>query len=369
MVFRLVSQPQQYSGVHLQSGWDDLPLELLSKVAGGQDDLKAMTLVSKTWRTGYEDSVTRICLDMPRVEGLPLLPRFGRVHTLTLTGNLTNTGLWALRNSGVKALDLSGCSGVNEGLLDTLAGSLLESLALHGGEETGIGLGALRDLPTLNSITLTRVFYEGDSEDYIFPKLNNLPSLAKLHFSVESAGCDYGYIFEQIVDAVQGLPMRDLKLTGTSACDVLLEFDYFKGMSLTNLEVRYCHFIWDEDLIYLRGMPLTSLALWGVDWEDDDDDDKCWLSESGLNVLIGMPLTSLTLSRFSARPGCLEALRGLPLTSLSMAFEEDKQVSDAMAEIFFTLPLTKLELDNCMLTDNARARLHALPLESLRITD
>lgn len=358
--------------MELQSGWDDLPLELLSKVAGGRDALKAMTLVSKTWRVGFEDSVNTIRREiMPiRLQGLPPLPKSNRVHTVVLTGDLSKIGIWALRDSGVKALDLTGCTGVDGELLDTLAGALLESLALRGGEKTVAGLGALRDLPSLNSIMLALDFDDDDSEDFDsehckFPNLSSLTSLAKLHLSVESLDYSVGNRFDSVVEAVQGLPMRDLKLTGVSECDVLSSFVGFKEMPLTNLEVRFCHFIIDEDLENLRGLPLTTLALWG----DDDEDFECSLSDSGLDVLRGMPLTSLKMSVFFAKPDCFEALRGLPLANLSMSFVSDVEVSDAMAEIFLSLPLTELELDKCVLTDNARARLHALPLKSLRITD
>lgn len=314
-------------------GWDDLPLELLSKVAGGSDALKAMTLVSKTWRVGFEDSVKRIRHEiMPiRGEGLPLLPKFGCVHTLVLTGNASNIGFGALHGSRVKSLDLSSCIGVDAGLLATLSGASLESLTLCGGEETVAGLGGLRDLPMLEAITLTVPIVDGEpgrGSDHKFPSLGSLTSLTKLHLSTQSTErypCfdSSFYPFDSVVEAVQGLPMRDLKLTGFSHYDTLdgSSFSYLKGMPLTNLEVRLCHWVTDEHLENLQGMPLTNLALCGVEWYDDVDQDEnrqCRLSMSGLDVFKSMPLTSLIVSGFYAEPGCFEALMALPVTDLNI---------------------------------------------------
>lgn len=365
--------------MEVQSGWGDLPLELLSKVAGGRDALKAMIGVSKTWRAGYEDSVILIRQDVSRVDGLPLLPRFGRVHTSTLF----DISLWPLRNSGVKNLDISGCIGVNSEYLSSLGGAVLESLTLRGGEEIVTGLKALRDLPKLEAIMLTVLIvdrkYFDEEAKHSFPSLESLTSLTKLHLKIESnLGPHTYYPFSLAVQAVQGLAIRDLKFTGASDFDHLegSSFEYLKGLPLTNLEVSLCHYVIDKDLENLREMPLTSLALWGVRWDGDAEDELCEVSDVGLNVFIGMPLTSLFVSGFYVKPpGCLEALQGLPLTSLTMSLsslEEDIQgkypVSDAEAEILSSLPLTELCLHYCIMSDNGRARLEALPLDLLCIT-
>lgn len=339
-------------------------------MAGGKDALKAMVGVSKTWRAGYEDSVSRICQELPRIEGLPLLPRFNNhVNTLTLTYNLSNFGLWALRGSGIRTLDISGCAGIDARVLATLAGALLESLALRMAEENVAGLETLQNLPNLNSLTLRVVCPDCDMEDERFPSLCKLTSLTKFYLSNEGGGEKMSspscYPFDQAMKAVQELPIRDLSfdvigydynyLSGRS-------FEYLRGLPLTNLELHGCHQVNDEGLENLRGLPLTSLALWGKHYNMDDRSE---LSESGLNFSVVMPLTSLTFSGFHTN--CFETLRGLPLTNLSLSFERKIKVNDARAEVFSSLPLTHLRLRGCRLTRSANARLRALLLESFDV--
>lgn len=356
-----------------QEGWGDLPLELLSKVAGGKDSLKAMCGVCKAWRAGYEDSVSKIRQEIVpiRAEGLPLQPRFGRVHTLTLTGSLSNIGLWALGDSGVRTLDTSRCDrGVDAGLLATLAGAKLESLTLRGGEETLFGLEALEDLPRLEAIFLTVFNHTEEPLTGLFPSLRNLTSLTKLHLCAQTELADFR--FSAAVKAVRGLPIRDLKFSSLSEYEALsgFAFEHLKGLPLTSLETR-CRGVSDSDLKNLRAMPLTNLVLCGADLDLSffNDREQCKLSMSGLDVLVGMPLSSLAISGFHLDPGCFEALRGLPLTSLCMSFEEKLRVNNARVEVILSLPLKKLELGNCILSGKAKARLHALPLESFCITE
>lgn len=70
--------------------WQDLPLDLISKIAGGRDDLRAMRLVCRSWGVGYRASVTKINLNgvSTLARGHHQLPpasfaaQFSRVKTL-----------------------------------------------------------------------------------------------------------------------------------------------------------------------------------------------------------------------------------------------------------------------------------------------
>lgn len=81
--------------------WDSgLPLDILSHVAAGRDELKAMRLACRSWQCGFERSVTRIKINL---EG-PELPRDAPE-----------------RFQGLTSLDLGNCA-MDEDNLQILAG-------------------------------------------------------------------------------------------------------------------------------------------------------------------------------------------------------------------------------------------------------
>lgn len=168
--------------------WDKgLPLDLLFAVARGRDALKVMRQVSRTWKAGYEGSVTSIKLS----ESGPMIPpggafarRFPSVRSielgdyykpaespdenigrlvgaqitcLALSGPLTDSGLAQLREiPQLTRLSLRGCSKITDAGLSCLRGLLLQDLDLGGrGQLSPAGLAHLRGMP-LSHLSLWR---------------------------------------------------------------------------------------------------------------------------------------------------------------------------------------------------------------------
>lgn len=134
--------------------WDKgLPLDLLSAVAGGRNELKAMRGVSRTWKAGYEASITKFVV----LRSGPILPpggafaaRFPAARIVHLAGDRAQ---WAYHlNSAITADALTESLG-------GLAGARITCLVLQGVKQalTDIGMALLRGLP------LTRLDLQGCS--------------------------------------------------------------------------------------------------------------------------------------------------------------------------------------------------------------
>lgn len=131
--------------------WDKgLPLELLSAVAGGRNELKAMRGVSRTWKAGFEASITKF-----KVSGQgPMLPpgdafaqRFPAMRTIDLGRKWTK---WVYKKPPMAEGDLIESLG-------RLVGARITCLVLCGmGESlTDAGMAQLRELP-LTRLNLSR---------------------------------------------------------------------------------------------------------------------------------------------------------------------------------------------------------------------
>lgn len=145
-------------------------------MAGARHDMKGMLGVSRTWRSGFEDSITKIRIDSG---GLSMPPgrfceRFSHVTFLDLSicpldhacmeslqnlrclvklklgKNADNGTMLYLRETTVKNLDLSGCFQLTDDGLELLKGMPLTNLDLQGCcEISDAGLQFLTGMPLL----------------------------------------------------------------------------------------------------------------------------------------------------------------------------------------------------------------------------
>ena len=381
----------------LQAPWADLPLELLSKIASGQDALKPMLLVCKSWAQGYEGSVSTIHVQLdaaiPMLKTMPQIQRFELLRSLHLTGDLQNTGLQCLRGSRVRSLVLSDCQGVSSALLETLRGTQITKLSMFGCWEVGdecmetlaglglsvsglflagccvgdLGLEALRGLKSLSSLR----FMEFDTSRVTgagFRALRALPLT-----SLEVGGDEeHGDPFEDdfmdfdSVKELRGLPLTHLWING-SGWITNEGFSGLEGMPLTSLEVsQCCTGFSDAALFSLQGMPLQSLCL-EVDGSEYMAPETILSSDAFVRVLGAMPLTMLDLSGpFEILP---ESLQALPGTLTSLHLSGHGKFSDRSLSIVRELPLlTDLHLFGCAeVTDQGFKSLVGLPLKKLHL--
>lgn len=275
--------------------WDKgLPLDLLSKVAGGQNALKAMRGVSRTWKAGFESSTSKVKLGCKGA----VLPR---------------GGAFALRFPAVRALDVSDSLTARKhaaGILGRVVGAGITSLILRG----------------CDSLT-----------DYEMDLLGELP-LTRLDLSGCSQITDVGLQF------LHGLLLEDLDLGG---CRRLTPagLAHLRGMPLRRLVLSKCCNIFGspapEELAPLAAMPLTDL-------------DLAWscLSDAGLAALRGLPLTRLSLY-FCIRlsDAGLEALEGMPLRVLNLTVVSN--LTGAGLRALRCASLTDLNLTGCFKVTDA----------------
>lgn len=333
----------------VQVSWKDLPLELLGKIASGRKELGAMKEVCKSWRSGFQNSITRITVrvPVPHPEPIPGILRFGGLRTLRLYGDVSNLNLRALRGSSVRELELGCSDGDLLKFMSTLKGAPLTSVSLLEGFPTltDAYIEVLKGLP-LTKLSLGQMrgenhFYSATSSGAAevtgrgfehlgtFSQLNHL---TLVHIIPK-------FVSPSDFSALRGLPLRTLKfatvndLTSEEAqnpeavelFDLGSVFRELRGVPLTDLWVTDgLQELSDGGLRALKDMPFTNLRL----------DDYGTISDEGMLCLRGMPLTALRLGihdidRFShtRRPGPqildvsevgLRALQGMPLTFLSL---------------------------------------------------
>lgn len=187
--------------------WDQgIPLGILSAVAGGRDELKAMRGVNHTWQTGFEESVK--CIKIERAG--PLLPLDG--------------DSFAERFPALISLNLGG------------------SLIIEGSRPK---LSRIRKLTHL-TLGIVTCPLNGNVE----PELEATRTLAS---RLTDAG----------MEAIRGLPLKSLSL---SECRNLSDAGLMtlQGMPLARLVLRFCDLISGSGLVSLRDMPLRSLVLAGA---------------------------------------------------------------------------------------------------------
>ena len=131
---------------------------------------------------------------------------------------------------------------------------------------------------------------------------------------------------------LKGMPLTSLKFID---CSELTDegLEHLKGMPLTSVDFIFCPKLTDKGLEHLKGMPLTS-----VDFSDCPE-----LTDKGLEHLKGMPLTSV---KFIDCPELtdegLEHLKGMPLTSVNFIY--CPELTDKGLEHLKGMPLTSVEL-------------------------
>lgn len=317
--------------------WDKgLPPDVLALVAkaGGLSAMKDMRGVSKTWQEGFELGVTGIrvspldpvlpdggiaCRRFPMLTMLDVgdssadeawlqtLRAFPKLSSLvlgyskplashkSLARRLSDTGLALLHGLPLVHLDLSHCTQLTpRGIRSAIRGMPLTSLILHGvGKVTDAGMESLRGMP-LRVLDLSVGDNHIDQSDHITDEglaclrgapLESLDLAAYPHVPITDAGLAH----------LRGMPLTRLNLEW---CPRLTPagLEFLRGMPLRVLNLNQCtKLISDSAMEALRGLPLADLSLCcGVDVEGDTEATD--LTDAGMAVLAGFPLTSLSLT-------------------------------------------------------------------------
>lgn len=317
--------------------WDkDLPLDILSQVAGGCDELKIMRGVSKTWKEGYENSVTKIRI----YEDCPVLPADGSFHAQfslvtvlhleyckvrkpelqnlggmkrlaflslkppfrlpnPLSSMVGDDDLEPLRRMQLSGLDLSDCCRIGNASMQKLRGMHLEFLGLSHCRNLGnTALKLLRGGP-LTKLDLS--FCDNLSNEGL-ASLQGLSRLSDLNLE------GWSQLTGEGLRNLGGLPLTKLNLGG---CVGLSngDFIHLKVLPLSKLRLFRCAFLSGVGLAHLQGLQITDLNLQHCVFFDEPD---------VLGHLSGMPLEYLNLvdSFFSGGVECLFPLLGLPLRKI-----------------------------------------------------
>lgn len=242
-----------------------LPPGLLSAVAGGRDEIKAMRAVCHSWQQEFEDSVSNI----DRKEG-PLLPslddlskRFPGLTSLHLfrheVGQASLGSLSGLRK--LATLVLLVCDSEFETETEPQT-----PLANWWSE---IDLEPLRNVPALRDLCMNS------------HRISAVQCLQGLQ--LKSLRMDWCTLLKDLV-GLEVLPLTRLRL-GEAPLLTNAGLGSLRGMALTDLELDSCPRVTDAGLEVFRGMALTRLA---INWCPH-------LTEAGLEVFHGMPLRCLTL--------------------------------------------------------------------------
>lgn len=310
-----------------------LPLDIMHRVAGGQDKMKAMRGVSQAWKEGYEGSVRRIRVSGTWGSTLPI--NFHALTSLDLGSSLAPETSLFLLSSLSKLVSLTlGCPFPDNHASPIATGALVSPNSRPlAWRLTGTGLGQLRTLP-----------------------LTNLD----LHHCSRLSSRDLLSIVA---------PLTTLSLVGCYKIETM------RGLAamlhLSTLDLSFCTAITNSGLSALQHIPLTSLNLSGCPL----------ISDAGLANLSALTnLTHLNLARHPARPPAaghagqlggsqitdagLTFLRGLPLHRLIL--RDCSEISDTGLEQILKPPLSALNLSGCPGVSNALLwQLRKLPLTAL----
>lgn len=324
--------------------WNDLPSELLLKIANSCPGTGGMRGVSRTWQTGLESLASKL-----RIRGSPLPPNLGQRYPL------------------LSSLCLQGCSTMTPELLQSIQSLHQQSLQ--------------QQLSLLKSLTLALGVQ--DLTEALLEPLRGL-SLEKLDLGLRWPGQEFT---DATLQLLQGLPVINLNLSHTRVSPAGLTA--LRGLLLTSLHLPTHDGLGDSDLEVLRGMPLTALHLHG---ENDmsgstphnlsdtclgflrgmpltvlDLDSADSFSDSGLEVLAGMPLKDLILLRAASITDVgLRVLKGMSLVTFHLAGSDE--VTDAGLEVLRGMPISDLNLlDTWCLTDDIFPILRDLPLVKLNL--
>lgn len=376
-----------------------------------------MFQVCKTWKLGFEESVTKLTVQ----ENSPNLPLDGSI--VARYWKLASVKFRKLHSSqdGLKCLQgatkLASLSFDSRWgkfsffsprlvvLLDEdfryLSGKPITSLDLFSCDMiTGSGLACLQEAP-LTSLNLELC---GNLEDASLQHLRRF-MLTKLDLThcrkISSVG----------MENLKGVPLVSLNLQQCNIDDAGLAC--LEGMPLASLNLAGCSNLTDRGLVVLRGLPLTSLTLGALRHNISDGRmsqmslfqlrgkaltsldvgdlaggvsslgmaclqgmlltrlriEGCYiLTDLGLKFLVGMPLRKLKLERCGRgiRGSGLEILAGMPLTSLGFGLHGCGNLTDATLALIRGKALTSLDLRGCgKVTDLGLSYLHGLPLKKV----
>lgn len=399
-------------------------MDLLSKIASGSNEMRAMLGVCKSWNAGFKSSVTSFRATMPQFRALGLhdIQGFEGLKNVTLCGSLVVIGLWSLQGSSVESLDLSGCSGVSFEFLSTLNGAPLTCLSLNncsmgercrmdcvrheriddhcalalsrmrlpltalylnGADIGDEGLEALLEFRALRIFSFME-FSASKVSEVGFSALAQL-SLSVLQMSRRrfrddlNGGVEQDFSFDCLsVFGGCGMQLTYLWLDLKEAVFSVEGLSGLEGMPLTSLDLTNCKSLTNSCILSLRGLPLQHLRLEFLG-------PLSFLTPEGWEGLRGLPLSSFYLSipprlQFHETPTAsdpiLNCLRESPLTDLSFSYPTStfstvsSRITDEGMASLRGLPLTSLKLDSCSwVTDQGFAVLAGMPLKKLEMTD
>lgn len=373
-----------------RANWNELPADLLLKIATCVAGTAGMRGACRSWRTGLEAVATKLKI---KGSNLPLSIdlRFSSLTTLDLQdcSLVTAEGLWALQNlRSLTSLSLKmDTEDFNEPFLGGLRGiSSLTELdldltsiedpdftderlkMLHGlpvipirldftGLENPPSRALLLGLPALRSLTLHECWTD------------DLEALKGLQLETLKIG-ESCSLSDEAMGSLRGMPLTSLdfgigNFEGSELSDVGMEA--LRGLPLTNLNLGSKHWVTDAGLDALRGMPLTRL--------DTGSSERVFgvlpmpggFTDAGLVALGGMPLTDLIFSESSGITGVeFQALRGAPLKFLYLS---DCGMTDAGLQFLRGFQLERLDLTrNGEVTDTGLEALRGMPLKSLNLS-
>lgn len=213
------------------------------------------------------------------------------------------------------------------------------------------GWEVLRGMSSLKSLHLEGAMSITDASLEV---LKGLP-LVHLHLDSHSPG----HVFAK-TSCVPSIEDNTLSDTFIDKCHISdLGLSYFKNMPLMYLHVKSAE-ITDQGMATLSGLPLTYLYIWSTAPITDQGilrglrgmytlahlflSDVSQVSNVGIQVLLGKPLTSLTLQNCSL-------------------------IADASFGIFKSLPLAVLHLEKCpLVTNSGLVALSGCTVEDLKLT-
>lgn len=331
--------------------WEELPAELLLKIAHSCSGTSGMRGACRAWRTGLESVITKLCIESwPAKLSSQLACRFPLLECFEVLSHLyVPKKLDALRDLSLSRLALKVPSRLSDRKLqhifDKLRELRVDELVLW--EK---GFPVKEDiLSRLHGLPIFRLDVKGITDSGLL-KIRTLPltSLRLCDGSEEKMNInDSGLV------SLRGMRLREFIIFTFTPWQNLTDrgLSAFQGMPLTLLELHGCNGITNEGLEVFRGMSLTSFSFYPARN----------ITDAGLEVLRGMPLTHISLRGCKyphVTPRGLENLRGMPLTSLVL-----DSVTDLGLEVFKGMGLTRICLFHCPdLTDIGFNVLRGMPV-------
>lgn len=345
---------------------------MLPHIAKGRSAMKAMRRVSKTWKEGFDASVTRLRIDVSVrdvKDSSPFLPRnfserFLKVTSLDIGSSLTPqkhlarlsglkelkfltlgipqrcrgswqhsclanrlsvAGLMHIASEQLAHLGLSGCKSLGDNVLEKFQSLPLTSLDLSEWESLdGPGLRFLRSISSLKSLDLRAC-----------TRLRDLTGLLNLQLTSLNLKHCSGIVRDADFAPLLGMPLTFLDLSFARLSGIRSEgLKFLEGMPLGTLNLDSSLKLGNVlGLQPVLEMPLTYLNLSG-----------CQMVGANLQFLQGLPLSKLIMNKFEFEDADLRALRGLQLTHLELKRGGVNQLTGEGLQYLVGMPLQKLNL-------------------------